>query len=703
MIRTVTTSRRRLSPSTNMQRILARLAAGAAALSIIVITGVAPAAAHSSVAATLPADGAVVAALPADVSIEFNEVITVGDNAVRVVDTNGSDVALNAPVLNPVEGGVIMVSTFREPLQPGWYAVSWRAISADGHAVASTFTFTYGAATADSTKTAADVISDPAAPYRTASSVLRTLGYLVTLLAIGLLVATWPLAPVPAAAEAARKASAWAASIGLVVTPLILLNNAVLLNGGTFDNLKTTTLIALQSSTGTSLLVRVSALFGMCTAVLLAAERSTRIVAAVIGVAAGIGLAFSYAMAGHSTVVNWKYVAAPALVLHLFAGAVWLGGLPAVAWVFRKRSTFDDMTVARLVGRFSVAATISVSIVFVAGLALSVSMFTSPTEITGSYGTALLVKFAAVFFIAALGAYNHFVAVPALKKAAAQAATTSDEPSGETSNETSNETSDVSVVVRDDQPESAPNELSMPSGEDDAVAATSAVQASTKGARKQRAHLGKILKFEAFAVVLVAVLTGFVTNNAAPAAGGSHNAHLGVDGGGGHSEGGMLDVSLQAALADLEPRTVLSKLNDGEMQIDYRPARTNRENLFTFTLTGADGSVITPQGVKVSATHPATGLGPIVRTATSNGDGTFSWSTRDLGIAGDWVLDVTVQLDAVTSSTSQATVTIRPPADAANPSSSGMPADSTTTDSTTTNENPLTTNDTTTTPQEATR
>lgn len=628
--------------SKESKRLVRKLLSGGIIAFFITLTGVVPAFAHGSVLSTSPVDSSQVGVAPTSITIEFNEQITISNSAVRVVNSSGSDVLLQEPQVSENGSKATLTSRFKEDLKPGWYAVSWNAISEDGHPISSTFTFIYGASDARDGQTAADVIDDPSAPFRNASGILRVLGYLATLLAIGLLIATWPLAPVPSAAESARKAAVWSAAAGLVITPIILLNNAVLLNGGSFENLKTTALIALQSNTGTALLVRVSALFGLCTAVLLAAERSTKFFAAAIGFIASIGLAVSYFLSGHASVVKWEVVAAPALVVHLLAGSVWLGGLPGLAWAYRKRSMINDDSLAKITVRFSAVATASVIAVFIAGLTLSVTMFSSPTQLTDDYGIALLIKISAVLVIAAIGAYNHFIAVPAMRKGS-----------------TVTNMYEIEDGSQDNEGGTYPqNEVS------GGIAGGAGVQIAISDnpiPSQARRHLGLILKVEAFAIIVVAILTGVVTNNAAPAAGGSHSVHQGLTEGG-HSGGSMIDIELQLALADLEPRTVLTPLNEGELQIDYRPARVDRENLFTFTATSSDGSVVSPSSVSIIAIHKKTGVGPIVRSALNNGNGTFSWSTRDLGIVGEWELEVSVTFDIVNTGVARAVVTIQPSA-----------------------------------------
>lgn len=98
----------------------------------------APAAlAHSGLRATSPKAGSVVKALPARVTITFNDRL-LRVTSVRVLDRKGVNHAVSAR-LDPRNAARVVVRT-RKPV-PGRYRVLWKVQSEDGHSEAGTFAF----------------------------------------------------------------------------------------------------------------------------------------------------------------------------------------------------------------------------------------------------------------------------------------------------------------------------------------------------------------------------------------------------------------------------------------------------------------------------------------------------------------------------------------------------------------------------------
>jgi copper transport protein len=584
------------------------------------------------VSETTPADGAVTAKRPEFVEIVFNERVSLAQGSVRLIAADGQETVLQELANSPEGSGSRARWSVPDKLPTGWYAVSWRAVSEDGHGIQGSFTFYYGDPSVAGEAQRAEQVADPTRPFVLASHTLRVLSYLSVLLAVGFLAALWAVGGPAAAgigeiARSLRRAGTVAAVAGLVLTPLTLLNNALLLNGGSFESLRVIVQIVMQSSSGAALLVRMSALFGLCTAVLLLAEAGTKKIGAMVTVLASGALAASFAMGGHAAVVPWRWAASVASVLHLSAGALWLGGVPAIAWVVWRRHQLSSALVPEVISRFSRLATISVVLVFIGGGVLSASMLTSPADlVTTRYGVTLLIKFALVGIVGLIGAYNHFFLVPALRRALPDE---SDTLSPDTSpREPSSETA-------------ASLEAIIP------VVSSSAAQA----------HLRVSLLVEALFVVLVAIATGALTSSAAPAAGGSHLSHLGGSSHGGHG-GADFDISL--ALEDLEPKIVQAPLGDGELRLDYLPGRTDTENRFRVSVTDTNGAERTLSAVDVSFSQAELGIGPLTRSFERQEDGTWVLVTRDLGVPGTWKAELLVSLDADQLDTVTLDVVIQP-------------------------------------------
>ncbi len=93
-------------------------------------------AAHATREGTTPADGATVAGSPPVIAIRFGAPVTV--TMARLTDAAGAE--------HPLERADGMAPTTRfeatpPTLPPGRYAVEWRGLAADGHAMDGRFTF----------------------------------------------------------------------------------------------------------------------------------------------------------------------------------------------------------------------------------------------------------------------------------------------------------------------------------------------------------------------------------------------------------------------------------------------------------------------------------------------------------------------------------------------------------------------------------
>jgi copper transport protein len=576
--------------------------------------------AHASVSSTNPADGSVLEELPEFIEIVFNEKVTIAEGSTRLIDATGAVTDLIEASNEYAGTGARVRWDLPERTETGWYAVSWRAVSEDGHGISGSFTFFYGDPEDAGSALRTKKIDDPTAKFITFSHLLRGGTYLFVLLAVGLLASLWALSgPLTRVGEPQlpillRRGSTVFAILGLVLTPLTLLNNALLLNGGSWDSIGIIVQIVLQSSAGAALLVRMSALFGLCTAVLLLAEKGTRIVGAVIGALAAGGLALSFAMGGHVAVVPWRLVGSVGEVLHLLAASIWLGGIPGIAWILVRRPQLTDAIVGEIIDRFSKLATVSVVSVFVGGTILASAMFTSPAELfTERYGLTLLVKFLLVAIVGGIGAYNHFVLVPALGK-------TSSDSSAETVDDTAKAGAGQHTdadVVRDAEGSGA-------------LSVTSA-----------RTHLKRSLLVEAGMLVAIVAATAMLTSEAAPAAGGNHFA------GGGHSHfgGGEGDLGLSLTLDDFEPSVVRGPLGAGEAVLEVLPARAGAENRFLFTAFDENGETRRLNALTGSFSLTRIDIGPLERIFQAQPDGSWLLTTRDLGVEGTWKLELLVTFD----------------------------------------------------------
>jgi copper resistance protein C len=125
-------------PAAGRPRVLAVLASVVTGALVLVGTGMPMARAHDEVVATVPAQGAVVAAPPERVELQLSRPAQALGTRVLVTGPDGAPVSLG-----PVE---LRDTTVAQPLDPdvpsGTYTLEWQVTSADGHPVSGTSTFT---------------------------------------------------------------------------------------------------------------------------------------------------------------------------------------------------------------------------------------------------------------------------------------------------------------------------------------------------------------------------------------------------------------------------------------------------------------------------------------------------------------------------------------------------------------------------------
>lgn len=546
--------------------------------------------AHSESSGTYPADGSIVEEFPQYIDITFNKEVTI--SGASLLNAEGTSIPLNAET----SGSLSDVSkvSFAAPvdLAKGWYAVNWSATSADGHAIVGTFTFYYGDPALVASAAKVETATSPTDPYIKIAALLRIFSYLAILIALGSLASHWVTGGTLTKAlqytryDKSLLVATCASILGMLVTPLLLVNTAIILNGGSFESLGLIVQIVASGPVGSSLLIRISALFGLCTALLLLSEKSLRKAGIALFGLSSFAYIYSYAMGGHAYVVPWKWVSVVGVVLHLIGGALWLGGVPALLLTLRKLDKLDantnsgDQTLTEsgakleIVERFSKIATIGVICVGIGGFLASFTMFKSLTEYyTTSYGRALLLKITLVALTGGIGAYNHYILVPALRK----------EPSS-----------------------SALHNRLMTS-----------------------------LRKEGILFICVLLATGFLTYNAAPQAGGSHlSGHASLTHGG--------SVNAGELASRLEPAIVRASVAVGEVQLEYYPGDVAVDNVFNVRLTDLSGLTIPIDSAYITFSNADAGILGFRRDMNMQSEGFPSLATRDLGIPGAWQIIITM-------------------------------------------------------------
>lgn len=138
-----------------------------------------------------------------------------------------------------------------------------------------------------------------------------------------------------------------------------------------------------------------------------------------VAIVGAVAVVAAHLFDGHTVVKGHRFWTGLIDVVHVVAGAVWVGGVVMLAVVLWRRHRHGRrLRALHLALRFSVVATIALVAVAVAGLALTVIVLDSPSGLWSTqWGRTLMVKTVLVAFAAAGGAYNHRVLVPELSAA----------------------------------------------------------------------------------------------------------------------------------------------------------------------------------------------------------------------------------------------------------------------------------------------
>jgi hypothetical protein len=112
-----------------------------AAASISLALAASPAFAHAMLRKAEPAVGGVVAASPKQIRLKFSEGVEPRFSSIALATQAGAPVPTGKPALDPGDASAL-IAAVPQPLKPGVYRVTWRAVSVDTHKTQGAFTFT---------------------------------------------------------------------------------------------------------------------------------------------------------------------------------------------------------------------------------------------------------------------------------------------------------------------------------------------------------------------------------------------------------------------------------------------------------------------------------------------------------------------------------------------------------------------------------
>ncbi|MDR7251301.1 copper transport protein [Nocardioides sp. BE266] len=379
---------------------------------VLLLGAAAPASAHATLIGTDPVEGAVLDTAPDDVTFTFNESVIGVPAGIRVFDATGEEVASSATVRDAE-----LVVHLDEEVDEGTLVVVWRLVSEDGHPIGGSLTFSVGAPSdvVDVPTTSAD--ADTTAPLPL--SVVRWLGYLGLLVATGAAIFAVLFLPAGRDADGSRRRlraavrpAAGLAALGwLLAVPLVALYQlgvgaSALGDGSTWSALAPMEYVVPAAVVAGLVLVALALPVREPDG----ARRALVLAGCVVALAAP-------AFTGHTRAASPEALVVAVDVLHLVAGAVWLGGLVAVALVLADLAARDDSGAVAL-SRFSTCASAVLAVLLVTGTlgAWRIAGSWGALLDTG-YGGLLLVKFLLVLVAVAIAAWNRFSLLPGLRDA----------------------------------------------------------------------------------------------------------------------------------------------------------------------------------------------------------------------------------------------------------------------------------------------
>lgn len=327
----------------------------------------------------------------------------------------------------------------------------------------------------------------------------------------------------------------------------------------------------------------------------LAFEGMARRAALVGAVVAPLGLVIT----GHTRTISPVLLGYAADAAHVVAGSVWFGGLLALVAVVRRRRAVGDVQGAGdAVARFSGWAAVAAGSVVVAGSVLGWIDVGGLGALTSTaYGRLLLVKVAVVAMVVAAAAWNRYRLVPLLARTRVGAG-------------------GLDLTGGIDQYE----EVAQGDGADQHDG-----PAGDPGDHRALAMLGRVVRFEIGALVVVLAITGLLVN-AVPAR---------------TAAGGGV-------------QTTSAPLADGTLEVILDPARPGRNDIHVYLLDERGAPDDTYQSATFALSMPSRDIGPLEREPVQAGPGHFQVIGTDLSLAGEWQLTVTVQEDRFTQESASA-------------------------------------------------
>ena len=364
------------------------------------------ASAHAVLTSTTPANESQVKRGPDRIAMQFNESVSAAFGGVKVFGPDGARVDTGSV---RSDGRAVEVPVRAK--SPGTYAVSWRAVSADGHPIRGAFVFHVARRSGDTvSRDKARTASQVSRFEQVAFGVARFVAFAGLLVGAGGLLFSMVIAP-----GWRPRVSAIALVLAAAGSAASFVLDASIAGGFTVpETLRWSVLVEQAHLTfGLGALVRTVLALALAGVAALAVRRrpiERRLIRWVIAGACVCAIA-SFAISGHARTADNALLRVLADMLHVTAAGVWIGGLVQLAFgagVGRPEA----------VRRFSTAALVSIVVIIGTGLiaAWGEIGLSAEAALDTVYGRLVIGKMLLVAAVLPLGWLNRRNNVPAKGK-----------------------------------------------------------------------------------------------------------------------------------------------------------------------------------------------------------------------------------------------------------------------------------------------
>ena len=511
--------------------------------------------AHATLLSTSPTDGEVVDTAPSEVVLTFNESVRSVEGGMSLFDPSGNEVELTG---TSRDEQVIM--SLPDNMEDGTWTVGWRVVSADGHPISGALTFSIGVPSGIAPDMA---IPQTSALTERATAVVQGIGYIGLLVAVGLRMFQHLVLRSPEPSSTIRACAVGAAVLGGIVWLVLIPLSTVRQQGADLSSVfqVSTWWAEVDGTVVTSSAMVASGLAFLLVTMRIRDERLQQALESAAVTLAVLGPTCS----GHTRAFSPTWLFVMSNVVHTVVGAVWLGGLLGLAITLhssRRAAPSDRLPSDRLAGgvaRFSTVAGASLALLILSGLISGWLVLGAVRPFFEStYGRLVLLKIGLVAIVVLMAAWNRFRLVP--------------------------------VVV-------------------------------ARRAREQEARqlLNRLVALEGVALIIVAVVTGFLVNQSPPSTAATTD------------EPAVSTFEIDVPLGSGSAVGTMSPLAPGT-------------NTATFQILDAQGEPLTPQSLpRMQVSLPSEDLGPFDAIVNEAGEPATFEAAFDLPLPGEWEISLIVR------------------------------------------------------------